>query len=143
MGLYISAHPLDKYDKYFDEQTHPYSLVNHENDGKSVVVGGIITNVRTILTKSNSKMAFVKIENKTGEQEVIVFPSVFEEYGGKLLQDNVVKITGRVNAKDKNGNIVPDVKVLMDTCEVISDEMLANYQDLRKRRPMLNQSGRS
>ncbi|MBR3319461.1 DNA polymerase III subunit alpha [Candidatus Saccharibacteria bacterium] len=129
MGLYISAHPLDKYDKYFDEQTHPYSLVNQENDGKSVTVGGIITNVRTILTKSNSKMAFVKIENKTGEQEVIVFPSVFEEYGGKLVQDNVVKITGRVNAKDKNGNTVPDVKVLMDACELISDDVLASYQE--------------
>ena len=129
MGLYISAHPLDKYDKYFDEQTHPYSLVNQDNDGKSVVVGGIITNVRTILTKSNTKMAFIKIENKTSEQEVIVFPSIFEEYGGKLVQDNVVKINGRVNAKDKNGVIVPDVKVLMDSCEVISDEVLADYHE--------------
>ncbi|MBQ3294023.1 DNA polymerase III subunit alpha, partial [Candidatus Saccharibacteria bacterium] len=129
MGLYISAHPLDKYDKFFEEQTHPFSTVSQENDGKTVVVGGIITAVRTILTKSNTKMAFVKIENKTSEQEIIVFPSVFEEYGGKLVQDNVVKITGRVNAKDKNGNPTPEVKVLMDSCEVISDEVLANYQE--------------
>ena len=128
MGLYISAHPLDKYDTYFEEQTHPFSVVSAENDGKTVVVGGIITNVRTILTKSNTKMAFVKIENKTSEQEIIVFPSVFEEYGGKLIQDNVVRITGRVNARDKNGNIVPEVKVMMDSCEVISDELLASYQ---------------
>ena len=129
MGLYISAHPLDKYDKFFEEQTHPFTVVSQENDEKTVVVGGIITSVRTILTKSNTKMAFVKIENKTSEQEVIVFPSVFEEYGGKLVQDNVVKITGRVNAKDKNGNPTPEVKVLMDSCEVISDEMLAGYQE--------------
>ena len=129
MGLYISAHPLDKYDKFFEEQTHPYSMVSQENDGKAVVVGGIITSIRTILTKSNTKMAFVKIENKTSEQEVIVFPSVYEEYGGKLVQDNVVKITGRVNARDKNGNVTPEVKVLMDSLEVISDEMLANYQE--------------
>jgi len=128
MGLYISAHPLDKYDTFFEEQTHPYDMVNEANDGKLVVVGGIISGVRTILTKSNTKMAFVKIENKTSEQEVIVFPSVFEEYGGKLVQDNVIKVTGRVNARDKNGNVVPEVKVLMDSCEVISDETLANYK---------------
>ena len=73
-------------------------------------------------------MAFLKIENKTSEQEIIVFPSVFEEYGGKLVQDNVVKITGRVNAKDKNGNVVSEVKVLMDSCEVVSDDVLANYK---------------
>ena len=128
MGLYVSAHPLDKYDVYFEEQTHPFSVVNAENDGKTVVVGGIISSVRTILTKSNTKMAFVKVENKTSEQELIVFPNVFEEYGGKLVQDNVIKAIGKVNARDKNGNAVSEVKVLMDSCEVVSDETLANYE---------------
>ncbi len=128
MGLYLSAHPLDKYDTFFEEQTHPYSIVNAENDGKTVTIGGIITNVRTLLTKSNTKMAFIKIENKTSEQEVIVFPSIFEQFGGKLIQDNVVKITGRVNAKDKNGNTTTDIKVLADSVEVISDETLESYE---------------
>lgn len=128
MGLYVSAHPLDKYDVYFEEQTHPFSVVSAENDNKLVVIGGIITAVRTILTKSQTKMAFVKIENKTSEQEIIVFPSTFEEYGGKLVQDNVIRVSGRVNARDKNGNPTSEVKVLMESCEVISDETLTNYQ---------------
>lgn len=128
LGLYLSAHPLDKYDTFFEEQTHPYSVVSQENDNKIVTIGGIITSVRTILTKSNSKMAFVKIENKTSEQEIIVFPSTFEQYGGKIVQDNVIKVTGKVNAKDKNGNFTPEVKVLAETIEVISDEMLESYQ---------------
>ena len=128
LGLYLSAHPLDKYDTYFDEQTHPFSVVTAENDDKLVTIGGIITDVRTILTKSNSKMAFVKIENKVAEQEIVVFPSVFEQYGAKLVQDNVIKCTGRVNARDKNGNIVPDVKVLAESVEVVADEVLENYQ---------------
>ncbi len=128
MGLYLSAHPLDKYDTYFEEQTHPMSLVSGENDNKILTLGGIITNVRTILTKSGTKMAFVKIENKDSEQEVIVFPSIYEQFGGKLLQDNVVRITGKVNATDKNGNPTPDVKLLAESVEVISDEILQNYQ---------------
>lgn len=137
MGLYLSAHPLDKYDVFFEEQTHPYSLINAENDGKTIIIGGIITNVRSFLTKSNTKMAFVKIENKTGEQEIIVFPSVFEQYGGKLLQDNVVKITGRINAKDKSGNITTEIKVLADSVELISDETLENYQPTGTKLPEL------
>ena len=128
LGLYLSAHPLDKYDTYFNEQTHPYTTVTAENNNKTVTIGGIITDIRTILTKSNAKMAFVKIENKTAEQEIVVFPSVYEQYGGKLIQDNVIKVTGKVNAKDKNGNIVPDVKVLAESIEVISDDTLENYQ---------------
>ena len=127
MGLYLSAHPLDKYDTYFEEQTHPMSLISEENDGKMVTVGGIITSVRTILTKKGDKMAFVRIENKTGETEFIVFPSVFAECGGKLEVDNVVRVKGRVNAKDKEGRISSEIKILAEEVEIISDEMLESY----------------
>lgn len=127
MGLYLSAHPLDKYDTYFEEQTHPMSLIASENDGKMVTVGGIITNVRSILTKKGDKMAFVKMEDKMDEIEFIVFPSVFAEYGGKLEVDNVVRVRGRVNAKDKEGRITSDVKLLAEQVELISDDVLGSY----------------
>ena len=127
MGLYLSAHPLDKYDTYFEEQTHPLSLITAENNNKIITVGGIITAVRTILTKSNTKMAFVKIENKGGETEIICFPSIFESYGGKLVVDNVIKVVGKVNATDRDGNITSEVKVMAESVELISDEVLENY----------------
>ncbi len=114
MGLYISSHPLDRYDVYFDEQTHPYDLITAENDGKTVTIGGIISASRAIMTKSNTRMAFIKLENKVAEQEVIIFPKLYEEYGAKLEQDAIIKITGRINAKDKNGNITNEVKVIAD-----------------------------
>ena len=128
MGLYLSAHPLDKYDTYFEEQTHPYSLITAENNNKLVTIGGIITNVRTILTKKGDKMAFVKMENKTDETEFIVFPSVFAEHGAKLEIDNVVRVQGKVNATDKDGNITSDVKLLAEQIELVSDDTLENYK---------------
>ena len=128
MGLYLSAHPLDKYDTYFEEQTHPMDLITAENNNKMVTIGGIITAVRTILTKKGDKMAFVKMENKSSETEFIVFPSVFAEYGGKLEVDNVVRVRGKVNATDKEGNITSDVKLLAETVELVSDDVLENYQ---------------
>ena len=129
LGLYLSAHPLDKYDIYFEEQTHPYSLITAENDNKAVIIGGIITDVRTTITKSKGeKMAFIKIENKTDSQNVVVFPKVYAEFGAKLVQDNVVKISGRVNATDRNGNPTPDISVSADTIEVVSDEELEKYR---------------
>lgn len=136
MGLYISSHPLDRYDVYFEEQTHPYDLVNAENDGRLVTLGGIISAVRTIMTKSNTRMAFVKLENKTSEQEIIIFPSLYETVGAKLEQDNVIKVTGRVNAKDKDGNISSEVKVIADTLEIIPDTELDNYQSTGQKLPL-------
>ena len=128
MGLYLSAHPLDKYDLYFEENTHPFSVITAENDGKQVVVGGIVTGVRTILTKSNTKMAFVKIESKTSETEFIVFPSLYEQENSKLAIDNIIKVTGRVNARDKDGNLSSEIKIIADSISVVSDDKLENYQ---------------
>ena len=127
MGLYLSAHPLDKYDTYFSEQTHPMTLITPENNGRMVTIGGIITAVRTILTKKGDKMAFIKIENKTDETEFIVFPSVFAEHGAKLEVDNVVRVQGKINATDKDGNLTSEAKVMAETVELVSDETLSSY----------------
>ncbi len=128
MGLYISAHPLDKYDTYFEEQTMPINEIKPNLDGASVIVGGIITNVRSLVTKSGSKMAFVKIEDKMSEIEVIVFPKTYEEVGAKLVQDAVVKITGKVNASDRDGNKTDEAKINAESVDIITDEELENYE---------------
>lgn len=65
-----------------------------EYDSRQMTVGGIISSVRTIITKSGSKMAFVALEDKFGEGEVIVFPNLFEQHGAKIIQDTIVTITG-------------------------------------------------
>ncbi len=127
MGLYLSAHPLDKYDTYFEEQTHPMSYISADYNNKLVTVGGIITSIRSILTKKGDKMAFVKLENKSSEVEFIVFPSVFAEHGAKLVVDNVVRVKGKVNATDRDGRITTDVKLLAEAVELISDDVLENY----------------
>ena len=136
MGLYLSAHPLDKYDLYFDEQTHPMGMVCPENQDKIAVVGGIITNVRTTLTSKGDKMAFVRIENKTREIEVIVFPKVYAVCGAKLLVDNVVRVQGQIDAKNKDGSMGSDAKIKAETVEVISDSVLDNYKSTGTRLAM-------
>ncbi len=135
MGLYISSHPLDRYETFFAEQSHPYDLVKAENDGKTLIIGGIINDVRTIMTKSNTRMAFVKIENKVAELEIIIFPKLYAEVGAKLEQDNIVKITGRVNARDKDGNLTSDVKIIADSVDLISDMILKDYRPTGQKLP--------
>ena len=128
LGLYISAHPLDNYDRYFEEQTVAFSSLTPNNDGAKVTIGGLISTVRTIVTKSGSKMAFVKLEDKTGEGEVIVFPNLFEQVGAKLVQDAVVRITGKVSARDRDGNLGSEAKVTADEVTIVSDQELHDYE---------------
>ena len=128
LGLYISAHPLDNYDAYFSEQTVPVSEMTQDIDGKALTIGGLVSAVRTIVTKSGTKMAFVKLEDKTGEAEVIVFPNLFEQVGAKLTQDAVIRASGKVSARDRDGNLSSDVKLIADEIQEVDDEELRSYE---------------
>ena len=128
LGLYISAHPLDNYDAYFEEQTIPLARLKPEIDGKKVTIGGLVSTVRTIVTKSGTKMAFVGIEDKTNEGEVIVFPNLYEQTGAKLVQDAVIRVTGKVSARDRDGNLGSDAKMIADEINVVTDQELREYE---------------
>ncbi|MFZ3009866.1 MAG: DNA polymerase III subunit alpha [Candidatus Microsaccharimonas sp.] len=128
LGLYISAHPLDHYDAYFEEQTVPLIELSSDIDGKSLTIGGLISSIRTIVTKSGAKMAFVKIEDKTSESELIVFPNLYEKLGSKLLQDVVIRATGKVSARDRDGNLSNDIKMIADDIQVVEDNELRDYE---------------
>jgi DNA polymerase-3 subunit alpha len=128
LGLYISAHPLDNYDAFFEEQTIPLHSVRPTIDGQKVTIGGLVTTVRTIVTKSGSKMAFVGLEDKTGETELIVFPKFYEQLGAELKQDIVLKVTGSVNARDRDGNLGDEAKLIADEIAIVSDRELNEYE---------------
>ncbi len=127
LGLYISAHPLDNYDSYFEEQTIPLMQIKPEVDGKKATIGGLVSSVRTIVTKSGSKMAFVGIEDKTGESEIIVFPNLYEQIGAKLVQDAIIRATGKISARDREGNLGTDAKMIADEIHFITDQELRDY----------------
>lgn len=128
MGLYISAHPLDKYDTYFEEQTVPMSDITPNIDGREVIIGGIVTTIRSIVTKSGKKMAFIGIESKLGETEVIVFPTLYDQIGNSLHQDSVIKATGKVSARDRDGKLGDEAKLIADQIDIISDKELNEYE---------------
>ncbi len=128
LGLYISSHPLDSYDRYFEEQTVALASLSPQNDGSSVTVGGLVGAVRTIVTKSGSKMAFVRIEDKTTEGEIIVFPNLFEQVGAKLAQDAVIRVSGKINARDREGALTGEAKIIADEITVVTDQELESYE---------------
>lgn len=133
LGLYLSSHPLDAYDEYLREQSHDIDSLKPEMDDAYVSVGGVIIAVRQIATKNGDKMAFVKIENKTGEIELIIFPRTYEKVQNVLVQDKVVLATGRLSAKDRNGNIGEELKVLADEVKEIFPQALQVYQPTGKK----------
>lgn len=122
-GLYISGHPLDDYVESLKVQTSTtietifksYEMINESlsnaiedemmidvpiNDNDAAILGGILTEVNLKVTRNNTMMAFLKLEDLSGTIEVIVFPKQLDKVRPLIVEDSLVKIKGRVSIKE-------------------------------------------
>jgi DNA polymerase III subunit alpha len=133
LGLYLSQHPLELYEAFLSEQCVPLNVLTSKHDGKSVNIGGAITDVREITTKNGQKMAFVKIEDQFANTEAILFPSSYQRTFGLWQRDRVVLVRGKVSAKDREGNIGDEIKIMVDDAREVTPEQAATYQPTGKK----------
>ncbi len=111
LGIYISGHPLEADEellkKNITAQTNDFNVDEETGcarveDGRSVVVGGMITAKTVKTTKTNQLMAFVTLEDLVGTLEIIIFPKDYEKYRSYLEVDKKVLFKGRVSIGDEN-----------------------------------------
>lgn len=122
LGLYLSRHPLDDFEDFMTDNAIPLKMLTPAMEGRAVKAGGMITTVRKILTKKNDNMAFVGIEDKGGTVELIVFPKAYALTPSLWEPDKIICVSGKISAKDRDGKIGMDVKIMVDTATEISYE---------------------
>lgn len=135
LGLYLSSHPLDDYAEYLKDKLVPLGLIATTHEGKTVKAGGMITTVRKITTKNNAVMAFVGIEDKSGELELIVFPKAYEKNPGLWEPDTVIEVDGKINTKDREGKPGGEIKIMVDDAKVIDYDIAKAYKSTGKPNP--------
>ena len=100
-GMYLSGHPMDDYAQFCEmvKADHIGEIISEENnryhDGQKVCVVGILTKVKTQLTKTNKMMSFATVEDRYGAMETLVFPNVYERCALHLIESNVVMHQGQ------------------------------------------------
>lgn len=97
LGFYMTGHPLDKIRPFLERWATCDADTIPMNVGKEVIVGGIIKEVRQIVTKKDEYMAFVSLEDATGIVDVIAFPGIWSAFCGKLIVGDNVLIYGDVS----------------------------------------------
>lgn len=124
IGIYVSGHPLDSYKEQIEyvSSTSTAEILESVVDGidqsigfrdkQKVILAGIITEKKNMITKNNNMMAFVTLEDLYETIECIVFPNVFEKYNDYILEDKVVVVEGRLQLSE-----VEDPKII---CESIT-----------------------
>lgn len=124
-GLYITGHPLDDYAQSLKMQTSnaiskiflvqetlddtletdiaEVAIFNRQDtlqDNDRVILGGILAVVNQKVTRNNTIMAFLKLEDLTGTIEVIVFPKTLDKVKELCITDSLVIIKGRLSLKE-------------------------------------------
>lgn len=139
LGLYLSEHPLDAFKNILNETTVALATIKPTHHGKSVTVGGFISNMREILTKGNQKMAFVQLSDGIDELELVIFPSIYQQTIGIWQNDVVIIAKGKVSAKDRSGSISSEAKIMIDDARPVTIAQAQAYQPTgKKKRPLKN-----
>lgn len=124
LGMYISGHPLDVHDEQLKRSgttikklisgagaEKPYK--KFEQKKKEILVAHIDT-VKVIMTKSSGKkMAFLTIQDKTGQIEAVVFPETFTKIGS-LISPGIVAAM-ECSSTNRDGK----VSILIDNLKVL------------------------
>ncbi|MBT3585170.1 MAG: DNA polymerase III subunit alpha, partial [Halobacteriovoraceae bacterium] len=111
MGIYVSGHPLDRYAGVLKQMASMDIATIHDmpgNDKRDVVIGGMISSRKNILTKKGDKMCFANLEDLSGKIECIVFPKTYAEYESVLEGDDPLIMTGQVNLSEEPRKFFPN-----------------------------------
>jgi len=146
MGVYLSGHPLDKYRDLIDENItantaeifdsnlsgdgenesefieERSSGSNRFNDGDTVIMAGMVGDLRHMITKSNQEMARLTIEDYYGVITAIVFPRDYAKAKYVLENDAIVAIKGTLSFKEDS-----DPEILVN--RVTEIERISEFKD--------------
>lgn len=107
LNFYISGNPLYQYQPLINSLS-TLSLSDFETNlnGEMVRVCGLITNIRTGLDKNQKSIAFVKLEDITGNAECIFWSDNYQKYRDLLVLDSLIVVIGKLEVDNKTMKIV-------------------------------------
>ncbi len=110
MGLYLSDHPMGEVAERVGAFVTGYSgdLKDESLDGQRVVLGGIVTGIRSVMTKARATMAVVTLEDLQGTVEVVVFPKTYETTMGTWRDGAILLVAGRVDHRGDEASLLAD-----------------------------------
>lgn len=110
-GLYLSGHPMAQYAGRYDALgakrigdllEDAREEEGRWHDGDIVTVLAIITKVRMKVTKNNSTMAFVTLEDLYGSIEMLVFPKTLADCAQLIAEGSILKVTARLSIREED-----------------------------------------
>ena len=110
VGIYLSAHPLDEYkivlDNLCNTRCDELADVNQLKDREDVIIGGIVTGVRTRFDKRGQPCGFVTLEDFDGSGELALFGEDWGKWSGMFTEGASVYVTAKVKPRFQYSDIM-------------------------------------
>ncbi|MBI3307308.1 MAG: hypothetical protein HYZ84_05870 [Candidatus Omnitrophica bacterium] len=114
-GFYVTSHPLSRYAKILKNYaTAATDTLSEFRDQQEVTIGGMIDNIKEIVTKKGDKMAFITLQDLSGSCEVVAFPEIYKTGQALLKKDSGVFVRGKINLRDDVPKILAEEVVALD-----------------------------
>lgn len=109
LGIYVSGHPLDAHGAVSAKASVTIKNIRENpRPGLSIILPLLVSDVRTILTKSGEKMAFVKFEDRTETIEGVMFPKLYKEHGALLMPGKCVLVKATISNRNNELSLALD-----------------------------------
>jgi len=127
LGLYLSEHPMGEVAAQVGQFVNAYfgDLTDESLEGQRIVVGGIVTGIRTVITKAKATMLIVTMEDLQGTIEVVVFPRLYEQTGPIWRDGSILLVAGRVDHRGEEVSLLADLVAEWDDAVVKGPEAFA------------------
>jgi DNA polymerase-3 subunit alpha len=108
LGLYVTSHPLESFKKVLEQRTFSLAKITDSLTNQRIRVGGIISSIKKIITKTGKLMFFLKLEDLTDKKEVVVFPSIVAKNPTVFVENKIILISGKVDNRDDVVKIIAE-----------------------------------
>ncbi len=109
LGIYVTGHPLDAYaDKVAELSTHYNETLEGLERGAEVAICGILTGIQRKRNKEGKLWAAMRLEDRTGSVETMVFTTQYDRLLTSLIEDQAVLVRGLVLPEE---NAPPKISV--------------------------------
>ncbi|UCG50627.1 MAG: DNA polymerase III subunit alpha [Candidatus Latescibacterota bacterium] len=126
LGFFLSGHPLDKFKDVLQMMSSVTTTkLKSSSNGKHVVVGGLVSNVKTTFDKKQNPMAFVTVEDSEGQAEAVMFSDVLSRNKKHISSDRVLLLEGKVSCR--NGG---EGKLLVNAVTPIDEDHPPDSQEV-------------
>ena len=103
LGIYLSDSPLTEVKSVMEQhRTHKISKLSELPVRSKVKIAGMVISMRKIMTRFNTPMAFLEVEDFDASIEVVVRPAHYEQAAGLLEVGSLLLISGRVDLKQRH-----------------------------------------